>query len=55
MKYLYLCDGKACNRNCVENGYEYCTHTENEKHAKTKCRRQRKFKAEHGVMIEQEV
>lgn len=52
MDYLYLCDGKACSKNCAENGYDECTHTKDEKHALVKCRRQRKFIVQHNAMIE---
>lgn len=52
--YVYLCDGKACARNCAENGYAECKHTHNEKHAKNKVRRDRKFTYDNGTMIEQE-
>lgn len=52
MEYLYLCDGKACAKNCAENGYSECIHTANEKHALVKCRRQRKFKVMAGTMVE---
>jgi hypothetical protein len=52
MKYFYICDGRACDKNCAENGFGYCKHTENEKHAYTKVRRQRKFMNQNGVMYE---
>ena len=50
--HVYICDGTACNRNCAEAGYEACHHTTNEKHADTKCRRERKFINKHGVYVE---
>lgn len=50
--HLYLCDGTACKRNCAETGYDQCYHTANEKHAKTKCRRNRKFLNEKGIYVE---
>lgn len=53
-EHLYLCDGKACDRNCAENGYAECKHTHDESHAKTKCRRDRRFRAEEGCLIEKE-
>ena len=52
MKYFYICDGKACNKNCAENGFEYCKHTENENHAKNKIRRERKFEKMQTGMFE---
>ena len=52
MDYLYFCDGKACNKNCAENGYTECHHTANEKHAATKCRRDRKFRVYGDIMME---
>ena len=50
--HLYICDGTACNRNCAEAGHYECYHTTSEKHAATKCRRERKFVNEHGVYVE---
>lgn len=50
--HLYICDGTACNRNCAEAGYDMCHHTTNEKHAKTKCRRERKFVNKDGLYLE---
>lgn len=50
--HLYICDGTACNRNCAEAGYDMCRHTTNEKHAKTKCRRERKFVNKDGIYLE---
>lgn len=50
--HLYLCDGTACKRNCAEAGYDMCRHTANEKHAKTKCRRERKFVNKDGLYLE---
>lgn len=50
--HLYICDGTACNRNCAEAGYDVCHHTANEKHAATKCRRDRKFINKYGVYVE---
>ena len=52
MDYLYICDGKACDRNCAENGFKYCRHTQDEDHAKNKIRRQRKFMNQNGAMFE---
>jgi len=48
MDYVYLCDGKACSEMCAnktkEEWDEYeCHHTSDERHAKNKCRRARKF------------
>ena len=50
--HLYICDGTGCNRNCAEVGYNMCRHTSNEKHAETKCRRNRKFSNEKGIYVE---
>lgn len=50
--HLYICDGKGCSRNCADVGHDMCYHTSDEKHANTKCRRQRKFSNEHGVYVE---
>lgn len=50
--HLYICDGTACNRNCVETGHNECYHTTNEKHAATKCRRERKFVNKNGIYLE---
>lgn len=50
--HLYYCDGKGCDRNCAEVGYDVCRHTSNEKHAATKCRRNRKFSNEKGIYVE---
>lgn len=50
--YLYLCDGYGCDKQCAktmtpEEWAEYdCHHTSNEKHARNKCRRTRKFNTE---------
>ena len=52
--YFYLCDGKACNRNCAVNGFSECKHTKDETHAKNKIRRERKFVKEGGFMVEKE-
>ena len=52
MDYLYICDGRACERNCAENGFAYCAHTRDENHAKNKIRRQRKFVVKNGAMTE---
>ena len=52
MNHLYFCDGKACDKNCAENGYAECHHTGNEKHAATKCRRDRKFRVYDDIMME---
>lgn len=53
--YLYLCDGNGCKRNCAENGYKECTHTQKEEHARNKIRRQRKFQPlGNDTMIEVE-
>jgi hypothetical protein len=43
MKYFYFCNGKACKRNCAENGYAECHHTSDENFAVNKVRRNRKF------------
>ena len=50
--HLYICDGTGCNRNCAEAGYDMCHHTTSEKHAKTKCRRERKFVNKDGLYLE---
>lgn len=50
--HLYICDGTACDRNCAEAGYDMCHHTTSEKHAKTKCRRERKFVNKDGLYLE---
>ena len=49
MRTSYLCDGKACSKKCAENmtveeweAYE-CHHTQDENHARNKCRRERKY------------
>lgn len=52
-EYFYLCDGRACNRNCAEVGFAECRHTQNESHAKNKIRRERKFTYDHGFMVEE--
>lgn len=49
IEYLYLCNGCACKEMCANKdpkdweNYE-CHHTSNEKFAKNKVRRDRKFK-----------
>lgn len=53
-KYFYLCDGKACSRNCAETGFSECIHTKNEAHAKNKIRRERKMVKEGSFMVEKE-
>lgn len=53
-KYFYLCDGKACKRNCAENGFDECIHTKDENHARNKIRRDRKFTMDNGFMVEKE-
>lgn len=50
--HLYICDGTGCNRNCAEAGHDACYHTTSEKHAATKCRRNRKFVNKYGVYVE---
>lgn len=55
----YLCDGKACGEMCANKTPEDwdkhpCHHTLDEKHAKNKCRRERKFVCDHGKMMEVE-
>ena len=50
--HLYICDGKGCDRNCAEVGHDMCHHTSDEKHAKTKCRRERKFVNKQGIYLE---
>ena len=49
MKTAYLCDGKACSKMCAETmtpeewkAYD-CHHTQDEAHARNKCRRNRKY------------
>ena len=49
MRTSYLCDGMACSKKCAENmtveeweAYE-CHHTQDENHARNKCRRERKY------------
>lgn len=48
-KYVYLCNGEACAKQCKNLSPEEwakhpCHHTTDEKFAKTKVRRNRKFK-----------
>lgn len=48
-KYVYLCNGEACSRQCKNLSPEEwakhpCHHTTDERFAKTKVRRDRKFK-----------
>ena len=49
MERLYLCNGYGCKRNCAESMTQEewdnynCHHTTDEKFAKTKVRRNRKF------------
>ena len=57
-KHLYFCDGFGCNRQCAktmtaDEWKKYtCRHTEDEKHAVNKIRRERKFKSINGVYVE---
>lgn len=49
MKYVYLCDGTACPKQCAnlppeEWAKHPCHHTTDEHFAKNKIRRNRKFK-----------
>ena len=53
----YLCDGTGCAKMCANLPEEEwkkhpCHHTLDEKHAKNKCRRKRKFVLDHGKMME---
>lgn len=50
----YLCDGRRCRRMCAENGYDQCKHTANEKYAKNKIRRERKFEVHGKYYVEVE-
>lgn len=48
-KYVYLCNGEACAKQCKNLSPEEwakhpCHHTTDERFAKTKVRRKRKFK-----------
>lgn len=48
-KYIYLCNGEACAKQCKNLSPEEwakhpCHHTTDERFAKTKVRRNRKFK-----------
>lgn len=60
MKYnrvAYLCDGTACDKQCINLPKEEwdkhpCHHTTNEKHAKNKIRRDRKFETRKDGMVE---
>lgn len=62
MKYeqvAYLCDGEACPKMCKnltpeERANHPCKHTLQEKHAKNKIRRERKFKMVRGGLVEVE-
>lgn len=57
-KYAYLCDGTACEKQCINMTPEQwakhpCHHTTDEKFAKNKIRRKRRFRRDHnGVMRE---
>ena len=53
-KYFYLCDGKACKRNCADVGYDMCIHTQDENHARNKVRRNRRFIKDGNLMVENE-
>jgi hypothetical protein len=55
----YLCDGRGCKEMCANKTPEEwdkhpCHHTLDEKHAKNKCRRKRKFVCDKGHMMEVE-
>ena len=56
----YVCDGHGCKKNCAdtmtpEEWKKYvCHHTLDQNHAKNKVARRRKFKFEHGKMMEVE-
>ena len=58
-KYLYICDGCACKRQCAKTmtadewKKHTCHHTEDEKHAVNKIRRERKFRNNgNGAYVE---
>ena len=54
----YVCDGYGCDKKCAETMTAeewkkyYCHHTLDEKHAKNKVRRTRKFTVEKGKYME---
>ena len=53
----YLCNGEACEKQCAkmtpdEWAKHPCHHTTDERFAKNKCRRERKFVCEKGKMME---
>lgn len=56
----YLCNGEACEKQCAKTmtAEEWrkspCQHTTDEKFAKNKVRRKRKFVLDHGKMTEVE-
>lgn len=62
MKYnrvAYLCDGKACGKQCANLPKEEwdkhpCHHTTDESHARNKVRRARKFEHHKDGMVEVE-
>lgn len=59
MKYAYLCNGKACSKQCANLPLEEwkkhpCHHTTDERFAKNKIRRNRKFKRTKDTMTEVE-
>lgn len=62
MKYnrvAYLCDGKACSRQCANLSKDEwdkhpCHHTTDETHARNKVKRNRKFEHHKDGMVEVE-
>ena len=58
-EYAYLCNGEACSKQCKTLTKEewakcFCHHTTDERFAKNKIRRQRKFTMKNGKMMEVE-
>lgn len=56
----YLCNGEGCAKQCAKNmtpeewAKNPCHHTLDERFAKNKVRRKRKFVCDHGKLIEVE-
>ena len=54
----YLCDGRGCDKMCADTmtseewSKHYCHHTLDEKHARNKCRRTRRWACEKGKFME---
>ena len=58
-KYAYLCNGEGCDKHCSQLTAEEwakhpCHHTTDERFAKNKIRRNRRFIMKHGKMVEVE-